>query len=129
MRYLILFFSVLTITGCKKEFITPEVKTLYESVMAVHDEVMPEMSTMNKLKRRIKKVDPSSSQSLDLLKRLEDADEGMMSWMAEFKLNKKASATDQVKYLKQEKVRINKVSEEMKLVIIAGKAYLEKKDK
>ena len=129
MRYLILLFSILITTSCKKEFITPEVKILYESVMAVHDEVMPEISTMNKLKRRIKKVDPSSSQSLDLLKRLEDADEGMMSWMAEFKLNKKANASDQVIYLKEEQLRIEKVSKDMRSIIIDVKAYLEKLDK
>lgn len=129
MRYLILFFTILITTSCKKEFITPEVKILYESVMAVHDEVMPEISTMNKLKRRIKKVDPSSSQSLDLLKRLEDADEGMMSWMAEFKLNKKANASDQVIYLKEEQLRIEKVSKDMRSIIIDVKAYLEKLDK
>lgn len=125
MRYLFALSFLVLLSACKKEFISPEVKSLYESVMAVHDEVMPEMSTINKLKRGIRKVDGSSQKSLQMLTQLEDADEGMMSWMHEFKLDRNTTEIVQKTYLEAEQKRIDKVSVDMKTAISKAKEYLK----
>lgn len=125
MKYLLPIILMIQLTSCKKEFISPEVKLSYESVMAVHDDVMPEMSTINKLKRGIKKINASSEQSLDMLTRLENADEGMMLWMSEFKLDRASNEQNQLNFLKAEQLKIDKVSADMKQVISDASAYLK----
>jgi len=115
---------MLMLIGCKGEFISDSVKQSYESVMKVHDEVMPEMTTINKLKRSIKKKGTKSEENLDMMKQLEDANEGMMKWMSEFKLDKSATEKEQLDYLSQEQVRINKVSSDMKTSIVDAKSLL-----
>jgi len=124
MKYILPIIGLIVLVSCKREFISVEVKVLYESVMKVHDEIMPEMSTISKLKRRLKKSGVTSDESMSLRKQLEDADEGMMSWMADFKLNRKASEETQLRYLQAEQPKIDKVSRDMKSAIAAAEAYL-----
>ena len=52
MKYLTALVILLAIVSCKKEFASPEIQKAYESVMLVHDEVMPEITTIQKLKRK-----------------------------------------------------------------------------
>ena len=92
----ILFFAVSC--GEKKQ---TESKTdaLLDKVMAVHDEVMPKMSDIMRLKKELNaKVDEllaagedeNSNKITELKKAIENLDnsnEGMMSWMREFDRN------------------------------------------
>jgi len=104
--------------------------------MAVHDEVMPKMGDLNRLSRGIRAqmdtVPPIDTllklQQLDLLIRLEKADEGMMVWMKELKILDELRATKShqeiIRYLESEKVRIGAVRDSMLASIEAGKAAL-----
>lgn len=126
MKYSILFISLMTIFfSCKKEFATQEIKTSYESVMAVHDEVMPKISKIQRYKKKLRKLDNKDNQVKSLIKNLSDADDGMMDWMAEFKLDQTTSSKEQMIYLKNEQIRINKVSVDMLSSIDAARKYLE----
>jgi len=126
MRYWSISFLIILLFGCKGEFASQEVKHSYESVMEVHDEVMPEMSTINKLGRQLKKLDKKDEKVLGLIKDLEAADDGMMDWMSEFKLNKKASTSEQLAYLTKEQVKIDQVSADMKTAIANAQTFLNK---
>jgi len=88
--------------------------------MAVHDEVMPEMGTIHRLRKQIgakilggvpKQEDKEAM--IKMVKTLDAADEGMMSWMAEFKMPKQESEAKQLEYLKSEQTKIDKVSKDM----------------
>lgn len=115
----------LLLTSCKGTFKSAKIEKSYNNVMKVHDEVMPEISTINRLKKKLRKLEVNGDEKLGLLKDLEDADEGMMSWMAEFKLDKDGSVNDQLGYLKKEQLRIEIVSIKMKQSIQAAQKYLE----
>ncbi len=125
MRYWSFYFILLFLISCKGEFASPEIKESYDSVMYVHDEVMPEMSTINKLRRKLKKLPNQDNHTSELIQKLELADDGMMDWMKDFKLNKDASVSNQLDYLSKEQERIDKVSADMKLAITNAQSYLK----
>ena len=126
MKYtIVLILGLLFFNSCKQEFASTEIETSYKSVMQVHDEVMPEITTINKLQKQLKPYKESSSVAAELIDRLESAEDGMMDWMAEFKLNKSADKKIQVDYLKKEQTRINKVSQDMKSSISMAQAFLD----
>lgn len=124
MRYWSFYFILLFLISCKTEYASPKIKESYDSVMFVHDEVMPEMSTINKLRRKLKKLPTQDSHTEDLIQKLELADDGMMDWMQDFKLDKDAAVSDQLNYLTKEQKRIDKVSADMKKAIADAQSYL-----
>lgn len=81
--------------------------------MAIHDAVMPEMTTIHKLKKELKAIENPGAKSiiLDNIKDLNDADEAMMTWMADFKVPDDKSQEES--YLQAEKVKIQAVSDQM----------------
>lgn len=93
--------------------------------MSVHDEVMPKMSDINKLRRKLKKLDLTDENVISLVAKLEAADDGMMDWMQAFKLDKKATIKDQLSYLNKEQKSIDKVSADMKAAILDATNYLK----
>jgi hypothetical protein len=60
---------------------------LYKEVMAIHDAVMPEITTIHNLKKALKAAQDDSNKEMVLahIIKLNEADEAMMSWMAAFK--------------------------------------------
>ncbi len=128
MKYITFLVLLLSLASCKKEFASPEIQKAYESVMHVHDEVMPEITTIQKLKRKIKKLEVKDDTAMNLITQLEKSDDGMMDWMAGFKLNSKSSKADQLKYLTAEQSKIDKVSIDMKESINSAKKYLKSKN-
>jgi len=121
---------LLTVIACADKTWQAE----YDAVMVIHDEVMPEISTITKTKKGIKKHLESLSETqtesrekaLNLMHDLDKAEEGMWDWMNAF--SKPSGSTEHaeaVKYLNAEKVKISQVSKDMKSSIKAGKAFLE----
>jgi len=99
--------------------------------MAIHDEVMPEMGTIHKLEKGIKKkiANTASQDSLIMmkatLKRVSESGEGMMDWMHKLDVpGKKVPDAEAIAYLKSEKEKISMVSMKMKKAIASGKAIL-----
>lgn len=126
--YSLMKFSIILIFfgGCKqhKGDIT---NPLYHEVMAIHDEVMPKMSTIHHYKKELKKVRTSYPEWQDsittLIKVLDDADESMMVWMEEFKMPEKN--TNEKLYLEAEKTKIQKVSNDMYSAMDLAKNFLD----
>lgn len=127
-----LTFSIVFIS-CQNK--TKEVQTeqtagsenpLYQEVMAIHDAVMPEMGTIHAYKKELKILKNSFSNEnkiLDAIQLLNQADDGMMDWMAAFKVpvNK-----DSVQiYLEQEKIKIQKVSDDMYASMSSAKILID----
>ena len=109
----------------------PERNKAYDEMMAIHDEVMPEMGTIHKLEKGLKKKieNTSSPDSILLMKttlqKLSASGEGMMDWMHNLNVPKKnVPDAEAIAYLKSEKVKISKVSKQMKESIKSSKAIL-----
>jgi len=111
-----------------------ELESIYNETMEIHDVIMPEMSTIHKSKKKIRKTLENTSQS-DVLRRkellngmsfLESADDAMMDWMAEFKKPKdNAPFEESKKYLLSEKEKITKVKKMMVEAINSAKELTE----
>lgn len=93
-------------------------QALYDQVMDVHNEVMPKMDELMKLKRELQEkiastpdlVVEKKEQMERIIFNLDSASTAMMSWMHEF--NPPADSVDQEKaraYLESEMERIKKV--------------------
>lgn len=125
---LILLFS-LVISSCKIKQNEENNDPLYLEVMKIHDDVMPEMSTIHKLKRVLKNMEDTTiiTPKVRLIKDLDEADEAMMSWMAEFSLpeNKK----DYQSYLEKEKEKIIDVSNKMYKSIEKATSFVDSLNK
>ena len=132
-QFLTLLFGLAFFTYSCETKESPERKKLYNEVMAIHDDVMPEMKTINTLERAIKKkIDSNGSQDSIVmmkatLKRLETADQMMMNWMHELNVpNKSVPDAEAIAYLKEEKIKIERVSIKMRKAIESGQAIVEK---
>ena len=92
--------AVLTLSSiysCKPSM-DEQVSKRYDEVMAIHDEVMPLMSTTSKLRRQIKKHNHNNAAD-QLIADLNASDEYMMDWMREFKIPKDLPVSEQMKFL------------------------------
>jgi hypothetical protein len=109
----------------------PRIDAAYKAVMAVHDEVMPEMGTIHRLRKQLKdKVakgisdEKELANAIKMISTLDAADEGMMSWMAAFKMPEAGSPDEQLAYLASEQSKIDKVSQDMRGAIEEAKRML-----
>ena len=101
--------------------------SLWQDAMAIHDDVMPKMANINKLSRELRalleKEDSLSDDQKEWIRlqvdALENADEGMMEWMARISenqlpmLRKKLPHDSIVMFIKKETVAIIKVRQDM----------------
>jgi hypothetical protein len=104
---------------------------LYNEVMKVHDEVMPKMNDIHKLKMSIREkieknptLPKTERLKLDAMyAKLDSANEGMMVWMREFRPLPDSVGEEKAKaYLENEMARVNKVRDNMlKAIESAGK--------
>lgn len=132
-RVIILLFLLMSLFACKSPSDDAAVAEMHRQVMEVHDEVMPKMGDIYKTKKRLKALltehiesaDSTRSNLLIAIKNLEDADDGMMQWMSDFKSGYKGK-TDQetIAYLKSEKDKISQVSLDMKTAIANGQKLI-----
>ncbi|HEY0769889.1 MAG TPA: hypothetical protein VGD31_06110 [Sphingobacteriaceae bacterium] len=99
-----------------------ENQKLYNEVMKIHDEVMPKMNDIHKLKMSIREKiekNPNLPQveriKLDAMyAKLDSANEGMMVWMREFRPLPDSVGEDKARlYLQNEMTRVQKVRDNM----------------
>jgi hypothetical protein len=110
---------------------SPSNQELYEQVMAVHDEVMPKMDDLYKLKRELQQLQSDSKAvPADQRKALEDAiinidsaSEGMMVWMREFDPPKGIAEADLRKYLEDQMEKVKKVKEDILEALKSGNEF------
>lgn len=115
MRILSVLTFLLLIFACKEKQtdIVINNSPLYDKVMAIHDKVMPEMTTIHALKRDLKAIEKPETKDIIIknIIALDNADEAMMSWMADFKVPEDKS--QEAEYLKKEKEVIQSVGDQM----------------
>ena len=108
-----------------------------DQVMAIHDEVMPKMSTLGKLVGELKsKVDTTETgQAYEAAMRdLQASHNSMMDWMKEFGdrfnsdeiLNGKALTEQKQKWLDEEEVKVKALKEQINTSIAKAEELLKK---
>ena len=125
----ILLISLAFMTSCdqKKD---AAYDALYDEVMVIHDEVMPEMGTINKAKKALKKMKTDENAKIidAQIQSLEDADEAMMSWMHQFKKPKNEDPKANIAYLTEQKVKIQEVKDIMLSTIAEAQEMINKNE-
>jgi hypothetical protein len=95
---------------------------LYDDVMDIHDEVMPKMDDIYKLKEKLKSQLTDAPNMAEekrreieiIISRLEAASEGMMVWMRNFDPLPDSLGEEKArKYLEEQKEKVTKVKEDM----------------
>ena len=127
MKHLFLALLFILVLGCKdsNHKVSENKSKLYDEVMAIHDKIMPEMSTIHALKRDLKSLEDSKSKPhiINKIIELDRAEEAMMAWMADFKV---PDDKDLEKvYLTQELLNIKKVGTTMVSSIQDAKFLLD----
>lgn len=131
--FLTLGFCAIVILSCNLDQKSGEVeyvlKKLHTEVMDIHDDVMPKMSSINKLERELKSrlEDPDVIKKdtiQQLIYQLDEADDAMMNWMSEFKKPdyKNFEAAEQVYLL--EKSKIIAVRQKMNSTISKAQVFI-----
>lgn len=122
----ILFISVLIISliSCKQEKKEDEKLTQMQEVMAIHDEVMPKMSTINSLIEKLNAKVDTTETGLKYSKAAEDlksANKTMMDWMVGFGekfdsdeiMKGKALTDEKKKWLDEEEKKVYALKEQI----------------
>src|SRR5688572_21774819 len=121
-------FILSLVHGCGQK--TQDNQSLYNEVMTVHDEVMPKMDDIYKLKQELKKqIADSSNLAIEERKmieatilRLDSASENMMVWMRNFNPLPDSLGEEKARtYLEEQQEKIKKVKEDMLKAINAAK--------
>ena len=93
-----------------------------EAVLAIHDEVMPKMNDIYKLKKELEKeiaespdlVEERKQTIENRINQLNEASESMMQWMRDFDPESfKQNEEEYMKYLNDELAKVNKVKDTM----------------
>ena len=112
-----------------------ENEKLHEEVIAIHDEVMPEMGKVKSLQTNLLKnvnelmMEDSLTHSekiqtlITTASELDEAYENMFVWMRQFKTDYESMTTEDANtYLKQQKELVGKVNADIKEAIAKGEA-------
>ena len=122
------FFILSLVWSCGQK--NQDNQALYDEVMKVHDEVMPKMDDIYKLKQELKKqIADSSNLAIEkrrtieaTILRLDSASENMMVWMRNFNPLPDSLGEEKARtYLEEQQEKIEKVKEEMLEAINAAK--------
>lgn len=111
-----------------------DLQPLYEEILAVHDEVMPELNTIASLQEQMKnkldelRVAPADTEALKeanrILGDLNKAENAMWSWMHNFSKLDSIADAEKSAFLEVEKMSVNSMKELMLSSIEQARAYL-----
>lgn len=142
MRILLTIFSLLFLMACgdnpqnaQEEAQFAQQNEAFDAMMIVHDDVMPKMSDISRVRRALKGHldDPELSTEAkakiqENIDGLNAADEGMMSWMRNIKQPRKLRQTmsheEILDYFAGQKSEIKKVQRAMETNILGGQMML-----
>lgn len=101
---------------------------LKEEVMAIHDEVMPKMGELRKTSKELKlaaAADSTKAEWVETANKISNANESMMVWMRNYDPDFKGTKAEVADYLRDQKVKIAQVRDEMNSSLIEGKNLME----
>jgi hypothetical protein len=127
--FLIAIVLLLSPSACREQV---DLESLEAATMAVHDEAMVDLSSMNRVKRQLKSqlaaldsLAPQRDSILDVLVAIEKADADMMDWMANYKKPGKMPAAEAKAYLEDQKLKIEKNGVDIRTALERGQKLLQ----
>ena len=128
-------FATVTLVSCKEEKKENESSQM-KAVMAIHDEVMPKMSTLGSMVKELGSKEDSTKIGLEYKQAKEDlqaSHKSMMDWMQGFGnrfdsdeiLNGKALSEEKQKWLNEEEEKIKALREQINTSIEQAKTLLK----
>ena len=128
--------AILSVAGSCREDKPP---TRMEQVMAIHDSVMPEMSTISRLVSRLKPLADSTEAGQAYQKAMEDLQEAhtaMMDWMKGFGdrfdheeiMKGKELSPEKQELLREEEVKVKAMADKVNGSIARAKALLDARE-
>jgi hypothetical protein len=141
-NYTLFFLSISIFTYSCTSSSVDENKALQDSVIAVHDEVMPLMGTfvrnsikidsilinLHEVKQQNSALDTANirAELLELKRNLDSSSESMTDWMHEFEVDHEGKSKEEIKeYLKSELVKIKEVKDKFESTFEESKAKLK----
>lgn len=136
-KILLLLAVILCSAACKEEKKAPENTTLMNRVMAIHDEVMPKMSTVGKLIEELNRKATTAEKAprhKAAIQDLQAANTAMMEWMENFSdrfdseeiLNSKTLTARKQAWLREEEEKVKILREQIHTSIKNAEALLNK---
>ena len=130
--FLLLIFILPFSMGCYSSE-KKATQQLYDEMMKIHDDVMPKMANINKLSKTIEKklehLEEGTPQYQSAKKAMLDlnlADKAMWDWMNQYADNSQKVPKNELKnFYKEEKEKIQKVSDSMLFSIEAGEKIIK----
>lgn len=108
-----------------------EIEKVETEVIALHDEVMPLMGTLFKIRKQLQKrteADPSNVQLVEATLNIKLAEEEMMDWMRSYDPSFEGiDDTETLDYLAKQKIAIEAVGIRMKEAMAIGEALIKAK--
>jgi len=126
--------SAILLVACEEK--PKETDVLYKKVMEVHDEIMPKMGDIMKLKKQLKEklaeldtateIDRAKIEEIEqAIADLDNSHEEMMGWMRQFNRDFEGMVNEEIlKYLNDQKGRIEKVGQVTNAAIQNAKEQL-----
>ncbi len=102
------------------------IKEKYNEIMRIHDEVMPEMSTMRRYRKQLL-AKGNNDQIMQAVTDLTKADERMMDWMAEFKMPENVGEKDKISYLNKELISVAAMNKQIKDAMTQAESIIDEK--
>lgn len=108
-----------------------QIKALKKETMDIHDEAMKDLADMNRVSRELKDymvvalMTPEQSQQFfTVLADMKKAEDGMMSWMAEYKDPKGMPGQEAIAYMQDQKQKIAANRDDIRAALEAGKKLI-----
>lgn len=112
--------------GSKKQ-----IEILKQETMSVHDEAMKDLAEMNRVSRKLKEflivatmTSEQSARFTEALVAIDKADAGMSAWMSEYKDPDDKPADEAIRYLQDQKQKIEKNRDDIRAALGEGKKLL-----
>ena len=106
-----------------------EIVKLKAELIALHDEVMPLMSPLYKMRKQLQEMETDSSNAklIFAINEIVMAEESMMDWMRNYDPDHQGSENEMIKYLSDKKLAIEQVSTQMKKSLTRGELFFAEK--
>lgn len=121
---------VLIFVGCSDSS-KKQIEALKKETMDIHDEAMKDLAEMNRTSRKLKEfltvatmTPEQSEQFTSVLATIEKADDEMTAWMSAYEDPKDMSSAEAIHYLQEQKQKIEKNRNDIRLALEAGKKLL-----
>ena len=130
-RFLTLPLLVVWLLACD-DGSKKQIEVLKKETMDIHDDAMKDLADMNRTSRKIKDfmmvatMTPEQSEHYTAaLTAIEKADDDMTAWMSAYEEPKDAKPEEAIRYLQEQKQKMEKNRDDIRAALTAGKKLLE----